>query len=208
MPAKLLPVHDAAGDAERPAQQLLSQRQLALGAHLPQPGAAHPLAVDLDGGCRLDGEALHGPHLQQKIEIAGTVTTEAEIVTDLQIPYAKPLYQRRMDELGSTQLAQASIEREAQHQVHALLSQQAQFFPQAGKPSRGLVRREELTGLRLEDHHAAGQPQFGRALAQARQDGLMPPVHSVEVADGGDAPPMPGPQVVKTSNQLHTALLA
>ncbi len=36
----------------------------------------------------------------------------------------------------------------------------------------------------------------------------MPPVHAVEIADGGDAAPMSGAQVVKTSNQLHTALLA
>jgi len=62
--------------------------------------------------------------------------------------------------------------------------------------------------LRLEDHYAAGQPQFGRTLAQPRQDGLMPPVHAVEIADGGDAAPMPGSQIVKASNQLHTALLA
>jgi len=33
-------------------------------------------------------------------------------------------------------------------------------------------------------------------------------VNPVEIADGGDAAPMPGPQVMKTSNQLHTALLA
>ena len=65
-----------------------------------------------------------------------------------------------------------------------------------------------LARLRLENHHAAGQAKLGSTFAQALQNGLMPPVNPVEIADGGDATPMPGSQVMKTSNQLHTALLA
>lgn len=36
----------------------------------------------------------------------------------------------------------------------------------------------------------------------------MPTVNAVEIANSGDTAPMLGPQVVKTSNQLHNALLA
>lgn len=108
------------------------------------------------------------------------------------MPHAEAFNQRGVDELRGTQLSQAAIERQAQHQIDALLAQQLQLFTQAGEPRRRLVRREELTRLRLEDHHAARQPQLGRTFAQARQDGLMPPVHAVEIADGGDAAPMSG----------------
>ena len=159
------------------------------------------------GGC-LDTEAFGGASLEQEVEIAGTVTAETEIVAHFQVPHAKAFNQCGVDELGRAELAQPTIERQAQHQIDALLAQQLQLFTQAGEPRRRLVRRKVLTWLRLEDHHAARQPQLGRTFAQARQDGLMPPVHAVEIADGGDAAPMPGAQVVKTSKQLHTALLA
>jgi hypothetical protein len=62
--------------------------------------------------------------------------------------------------------------------------------------------------LRFEDHHAGRQAQGLTALAQARQDCLVAAVNPVEVANGGDTAPVLGAQVVKTSNQLHNALLA
>lgn len=55
---------------------------------------------------------------------------------------------------------------------------------------------EELARLRLENHHAAGYAQLQRALAQTRQDSLVPEVDAVEVTDGGDAAPGQGLQVV------------
>ncbi|WP_256677870.1 hypothetical protein [Pseudomonas sp. SJZ079] len=36
----------------------------------------------------------------------------------------------------------------------------------------------------------------------------MTTMDAVEIADGGDAAPMLGPQIMKASNQLHSALLA
>jgi len=70
-----------------------------------------------------------------------------------------------------------------------------------------LARRKILSGLGLEDHYAARQPKLGRTLTKTRQDCLVASVNAVKIANSGDATPMPGPQVMKTSNQLHTALL-
>ena len=123
------------------------------------------------------------------------------------MPDAKALDQRRMDELGGAELAQTAIEGQAQHQIDTLLVQEQEFFTKTGQPGGRLVRSKILAWLWLENNHAAGQAEIGGALAKTRQDGLVPPVNTVEIADGGDAPPMPGPQVMKTSNQLHTALL-
>ena len=200
-------MHDPPGDREGPAEQCLGTTQVTVGQYLAQPRAADTLAIHLDGGGRLDTEAFGGASLEQEVEVAGAVTAETEIVAHFKMPHAEAFNQRGVDELRGTQLSQAAIERQAQHQIDALLAQQLQLFTQAGEPRRRLVRREELTRLRLEDHHAARQPQLGRTFAQA-PGWPDAPVHAVEIADGGDAAPMSGAQVVKTSNQLHTALLA
>src|SRR5690606_12051508 len=64
-----------------------------------------------------------------------------------------------------------------------------------------------LARLRLEDHHTGWHLQLGGALAQAHQDCLMAAMNAVEVANGGDAAPMLGPQIVEASYQLHSTLL-
>src|SRR5690606_21385406 len=206
--AEFLPVHDTPSDAEWSAKQPLRQLQITIGQCLPKPAAADTNTIDLDGPRGFDGETLDGTGLEQKVKITGTVTTETEVVADFQMAHAQPFNQGGMHEFGSAQFTQASIECQAQHQIHALLTQQTKLFAQPCEPRRGFVPCKEFPGLGFENHHTAGHPQFGRTLAQALQDGLMPPMHSVEIADGGHAPPMPGPQVVNTSNQLHTALLA
>ncbi len=71
-----------------------------------------------------------------------------------------------------------------------------------------VVGGEVFARLRLEDHHASRQAKRLPTLTQARQDCLVATVNPVEVANGGDTAPVLGAQVVKTSNQLHNALLA
>jgi len=200
-------MHDSPGDAERSTQQLLGQCQVSISQYLSQPCTADALAANLDGRRGLDRESFRGACVEQKVEVTSSVTTKAEVVPHFKMANPKPFDQRRMNELGSTQFTQAAIEGQAKHEVDALLVQQPELFTQTGQPGRRLVWRKILTRLRLEYHHAAWQIEFSRTLAQSRQDCLVPSMNSVEIADGGNAPPMPGPQVVKTSNQLHTALL-
>ncbi len=105
-------------------------------------------------------------------------------------------------------LAQTLVEGEAQDPVNTFGSEQLQLVAQACQTGRCRVRREKLTRLRLENHHAAGHAQFKRTLTQSRQDSLVATVYTVKVANSGDAAPMLGAQIVEASNQLHNALLA
>ncbi len=112
------------------------------------------------------------------------------------MPHRQSIDQDLADELGCRQLAQAAVEGQAEHHVDALPTQQLEFLAQAGQTHRRRIGGEELARLRLENHHAAGYAQLQRALAQTRQDSLVPEVDAVEVTDGGDAAPGQGLQVV------------
>ncbi|MNN58230.1 hypothetical protein D3C81_1732690 [compost metagenome] len=185
-----------AGNGEGTAQQALGEGEVGRSQGLAHPGAADPLTIELHGSRGFDAEALGLAGLQEEGEIAGTIATEAEIVADLQVRRAQPFHQHRMDELRGAELAQAAIEGQAEHPVHALAGQQLELVAQARQAHRCRIRAEVLARLRLENHHAAGQTQLSRTLAQPLENGLVAAVHAVEIADGGDAAPMPGLQVV------------
>ena len=205
--AELLPVQHPPGDAKRPAEQGFSQFEIAIGQRLAHARAADPAAEHFDGGRGIDAEAVTLAGGLEKFEIPGTVAAEAEIVADLQILHPQAVDQHTLDELGGRQLAQAAVEGQAQHHVDAFGGQQGELVTQTGQARRSSVRTEELTRLRLEDHHATGHGQFRGTLAQARQDGLVPTMNAVEITDGDHTAPRLGLQVMKTSNQLHSTLL-
>ncbi|MCY1532634.1 hypothetical protein D9M68_679170 [compost metagenome] len=194
--AELLAVQHSPGNAEGAAQQALGEGEVARGQGLAHPRAADPLAIQLHGSRGFDAEALGLAGLQEEGEIAGTIATEAEIVTDLQVRRSQPFNQHRVDELRGAELAQAAVERQAEHLVHALARQQLELVAQARQAHRRCIRAEVLARLRLENHHATGQTQLSRTLAQPLENGLVAAVHAVEIADGGDAAPMLGLQVV------------
>src|SRR5574344_412384 len=136
------------------------------------------------------------------------VAAEAKVVPHFQVHHAEPLDEDLVDELVGGKLAQAAVEGQAQHLIDATGAQQFELLAQAGNPRRGLVGSKELARLRLEDHHAAGQPGLRRTLAQARQDALVTAVHAIEIADGSGAATLAGAQIMETSDQLHNTHLA
>ncbi|MCY1206807.1 hypothetical protein D9M72_183870 [compost metagenome] len=205
--AKLLPVQHPAGNGERAPQQAFGKGEITFGQRLADAGAADPQAIQLHRGRGFDAEAFRCTGLLQEFEITGAIATEAEIVTDFQMPGPQPLDQDRMDELGSAEFPQAAVERQAKHPVHTLTSQQLELVAQTGQTYRCGIRAEELARLRLEYHHAGGQTKLSRTLAQPLENGLMAAVHAVEIADGGDTAPMLGSQVVEALNQLHSTSL-
>src|SRR6195952_5619040 len=205
---ELLAMQDTARDFERATQQVRSQSEIASRQGIAYLGAADAHTVDFHGLRRFHGKALVGANLLQKVEIADAVAAKTEIVTDLQMFHAQAVDQHGVDELGGAQLAQTLVERQAQPQVHALGGEQVELATQTRQTSRSRFRGEELTRLRLEDDHATGQAQFHGTLTQPSQDSLVTTVNTVEIANGGDAAPMLGAQIVKASNQLHNALLA
>ncbi|MNE06788.1 hypothetical protein D3C80_993880 [compost metagenome] len=205
---QLLPVQHAPADAERPAQQALGQGEVGTGQGIAHLRAADPQAVELDGLRFLDGKALEDAGLLEEVEITDPVAAEAEIVAHFQVLDAQAVDQDGVDELGGAELAQALVERQAQHPVDACGGQQGDLVAQAGQARGRGVGGKVLTRLWLENHHAAGHAQLVRSLTQARQDCLVAAVNTVEVANSGDTAPVLGAQVVEASNQLHNALLA
>lgn len=206
--SQLLAVEYPPGNLERATQQSLGQGKISCGQGIADLSAADAKTIQLNGLRRLDGKTLNDAGLLQEIEISRAVTAETEVIPDLQVLDAKTVDQNGIDELTGTELAQALVESQAQNTVDAFGSQQLQLVPQAGQTGRRGVRSEELSRLRLENHHAAGHAQLERTLTQSRQDSLVAAVYTVKVANSGDTAPMPGAQIVEASNQLHNALLA
>ncbi len=205
---QLLAVQHAPGDAIRAAQQVLGELEVAFAQRLAHLGAADPQAILDHRVGSLDGEPVLLAGTDQEGEVAGPVAAEAKVIAHLEVAHAQAVDQDRLDEFIGAELAQALVEGQAQHPVDAFCGQQLDLVAQARQAGRGGVGRKVLARLWLEDHHAGRQAQRLAALAQARQDCLVATVNPVEVANGGDTAPVLGAQVVKTSNQLHNALLA
>jgi hypothetical protein len=201
-------MQDPPGNPERTPEQSLGQGKIGSGQGIADLGAADANTVQFDSLRRFDGKTLKDASLLQEIEIPYPVATETEIVTDLKMLHTEAIHQNGVDEFAGAELAQALVEGQAQDPVDTFLGQQLQFIPQPGQTGRRRVRREELSRLRLKNHHAAGHAQLERALTEPRQDSLVATVNTVKVANSGDTAPMLGAQVVEASNQLHNALLA
>ena len=70
--------------------------------------------------------------------------------------HAQAVDQYGLDEGLGAQLAEAAVERQAEHPVDPFRGEQFELFPQAGQAWRSAVRGEEFPRLGFEDHHAAG----------------------------------------------------
>ncbi|MNF65780.1 hypothetical protein D3C84_475560 [compost metagenome] len=208
LPGQFLAVQHATGNAVRATEQTFGQGKIGGSQCITHLRTADANAVQFDGLRGFDGKTVHLPGLQQEVEIAEAVATETEIVTDFQMLHAETINEDGVDELTGAELAQALVERQAQHPVDAFGSQQLQLVTQAGQTRRRGLGGKEFPWLRLENHHAAGYAQLERTLTQSGQDSLVTTVNTVKVANSGDAAPMLGAQVVEASNQLHNALLA
>ncbi len=52
------------------------------------------------------------------------------------------------------------------------------------KPEQALVRTEKAAGMRLESERGRGAPERLRALERGSNDGAVPAMHAIEIADG------------------------
>jgi len=196
-------VQDPSREAVGPAQHARGQGQIAVGQGLADQGTAHPQAVQLDGGGGFQGEAVVAGSQVQVGEVAGAVAAETEVVTDLQVLHPQAFHQHLLDEGLGGQLAQSPIEVQAEHVVDAQACEAFQLLAQAGQTYRRDIGQEEFPRLRLEDHHATRHPELRRPLTQPREDGLVPQVNPVEVANGGNAALGKGVEMMETTKQLH-----
>ena len=194
---QFLPVQYPASNLKRAPQQTFCEGEVCISQGITYLGAADSHTIELDRLRRLDGKALHLAGLLQKVEVANPVAAKTEVVTDLQVLHTQAIDQDGIDELGSTELAQTLVKRQAQHPVNPGVGQQLQLVAQPGQTCRSRIWIEELARLRFKNHHAAGHAQLQRTLTQPTQDSLVTTVYTVKVANSGDAAPMLGPQIVK-----------
>jgi hypothetical protein len=186
-----------ASDLKRTPQQTFRKGEICSGQGITHLGTADSHTIKFDRLRRLDGKTLHLACLLQKVKIAHAVAAKTEVVTDLQVLHTQAVDQNGIDELGSAELAQALIERQAKHPINPGVSQQLQLVAQPGQTSRGSLGGKKLTWLWLKNHHTAGHAQLQCTLTQPAQDSLVTTVYTVKVANSGDTAPMLGPQIVK-----------
>ena len=139
-------MQDPSAQAEGTPQKAPGEMQVALGQGLADPRAAHPHAVQFDGGGRLDGEPLLATGVHQEGEVTGAVAAETEIVAHFKVPHRQSIDQDLADELGCRQLAQAAVEGQAEHHVDALPTQQLEFLAQAGQTHRRRIGEKNSRG--------------------------------------------------------------
>uniref|UniRef100_A0A1I7Y3G3 Uncharacterized protein n=1 Tax=Steinernema glaseri TaxID=37863 RepID=A0A1I7Y3G3_9BILA len=126
-----------AADAERAAQQTLGHCKVGTRQCFAHLRAADPQALELHGLRRFHGEAVAQAGLLQEREVTHPVAAEPEVVTDLQVLHAQAVDQDGVDEFGGAELAQALVERQAQHPVDAFGGQQGDLVWQHSPDARG-----------------------------------------------------------------------
>ena len=129
-------------------------------------------------------EAVAAPGLLQVGKIAGAFGAEAEIVADQQPAGMQAMPEHVLDEFLRRLAGKLGVEVFHHHAVDAVAAQAFQLVAQQRDACGGLVRGEELAGMRLEGHLAQGQAARVRRRARARQQRLVAAMHTVEIADG------------------------
>lgn len=205
---QLLAVQNPSGDLERATEQTLGKGEVRTRQGFTHLSTADPDAIDFNSLRCFYAKSVGVAGLLQEVEVPNPVAAETEVIAHFKMQDTEAVDQHGLDEVRCTELAQPLIERQTQHPVNTLLREQFQLVAQTRQTCRRGFRREELTRLRLENHHAAGYAQLDRTLAKTRQNSLVAAMYTVEIANRGDATPMMGAQIVEASDQLHNALLA
>jgi hypothetical protein len=124
------------------------------------------------------------PGLLQHGEIPAARLAEAEVVADDQVPHREAADQDLLDELFGGQARQLAIEAADMDAIDAAFRQQLELVAHAGKARRRLVRRKQFARMRLEGQHGRRQGKRTRLRLQFVEQGTMPEMHAIEVADG------------------------
>ena len=123
----------------------------------------------------------------QPLQIALASGTEAKIASDPHLRHAQRAHQKFLDEAIGGPARELVREGDDQQRVDVHLAQQLFFLGDGEDLLRHPIRRDDGQRMRLERDHRGGPPQLARPRHHPAHDGLMPDVHAVEVADGGDA---------------------
>ncbi|ABA49788.1 hypothetical protein BURPS1710b_1123 [Burkholderia pseudomallei 1710b] len=182
--AELQPVRDVAADRIAVAERArggveISRRER--GAHA---GTRNARAIGVGERFHLlDLEAEALARRLQRREIARAPRAVAEVVADHDPAGVQPVDERAFDERLGRLARERMVEVLDDHAVDAVLAQRLELVAQHRDARRRARRIEELARMRLERHHAHGQPARVRRRAHAREQGLVAAMDTVEVAD-------------------------
>jgi len=185
--AALVAMRDPSADAVTAPKAACGVRQVTGLQGIAYPRAADAAAVFGHGIQALDTETELPSDGGQKRKIANPVATEAEIVTDVQMPDTEFLYQDTAHEIVGIDCGKGRVEADQEHTVDAAGIDRLELLAQSGQTRRRLLGAEEFHRLRLEGDYQRRQTGRARTRRQCGKDRLMPKVHTIEVADGRNA---------------------
>ena len=130
---------------------------------------------------------MAGRSCLQDRQIAGAFGAKLEIITNQNVARTQLAGEDVVDKMLGAERGKAAIEVADVNLIHAVRRKQFQLLAQAGESRRCCIRAKQLARMRLERHHRRRQIQGPRLGHQLLQHGLMPAMHTVEVADGHGA---------------------
>src|SRR5690606_233243 len=184
------PADDAPGQAEIPAKHLPRLSEIAGRERRANRRAADPLAAQRYRRHDGDLEAVLVAAAAQIVETAAAPEPEAEIVTDDDLARPEPRDEQILDERLWRKAAELAKAR-AENLVDAGLLEQLEALPKAREPRRRIVRRQHLSGHRLERDDVRRNPARAGGIERGRENPLMAEMQAVERADR-DGPPVGG----------------
>ena len=176
-------VNDRTAAAVPAAQQARRGGHIAFGHAAPDAGRADDVAIQHHRVQLLHAKAVPPPQLAQDIGVSAATAPQGKIMPDDQRPQVQrhELLPHKVLRGGAGQVRR---EFQLQHLIHPQRQDAAPALRAIRQRGRGLSAAQHGTGMGPERQDAAAQSGPPAHFHRAPDEGLMPPVHAVEIADG------------------------
>jgi hypothetical protein len=141
--------------------------------------------------------ALHAGHVKtqpgtgrvQERVITGAACTKTKVVAHQHVAHPQRADQAVFDEALGGLAGQGAVEGHHHTLIHPAAAQPFELVAQGGDACGGqfgllALRSKEIAWVRLKRHDTTGHPALTRLAHEQGQHGLVPTVHTIEVADG------------------------
>ena len=183
------PVHHHAAHRMRSSQHGVGQVQASVGQSPADTGGTDGRALEHDGVDVHHLEPQTAAYVRDGLG-TGLIPAQTEIIPDKQNMRMQSLLEDRTAELLGGHGRQFQGERHKQSGVHSQGGQQIQPLPGAAQ-SGGRIVGQHPRRMRLEGNGQRSQAQFMCTVHGAPDQGLVPQMHAVEIADGDHKRPGP-----------------
>ena len=203
-PATLVAMLDDSLNFEWPPQH--RRRVPGLAAFQLFADMARGVDLRVRGRYRRDGRhrvtAAFGVCLKQR-GIAAALMTEPKILANHHMLGPEPVYNDTLNELLAFQMRQSFVEIQDNQRVHAQRFDMVRLIVKGRQPVRRVMRPEETSRVRLESQDDQRRAVVARNVGATPDNGLMPAMHPVEIAQHHDALARAFRNVFNGSDDLH-----